>query len=186
MANTSRIPLEMNCMSELTFVDANILVYARDSEAEQKQTTALRCLQLLWEERTGRISVQVLSEYYVTLTRKLKPGLAADDAWDDVQALMSWDPQAIDGGLLELARQIERRYLISWWDAMVVAAAEIQSCTILLSEDFQHGMAFGQVRVHNPFLTRVEETDSAYQVPIARSRHRQRGRPVARRPAPGQ
>ena len=173
-------------MSELTFVDANILVYARDSEATQKQKTAMRCLQFLWQERTGRISVQVLSEYYVALTRKLKPGLDADDAWDDVQALMSWDPQPIDGELLKLARQIERRYITSWWDAMIVAASEIQSCTILLSEDFQHGMVFGQVRVHNPFLARVEDIASAYQVPVARARHRHRGRPLSRGSAPAQ
>jgi predicted nucleic acid-binding protein len=170
-------------MNELTFVDADILVYARDSGQAQKQTTAIGCLQRLWREHTGRTSVQALSEYYVTLTRKLKPGLDADDAWDDVQALMSWEPQAIDGELLKLARDIERRFHTSWWDAMIVAAAEMQSCTLLLSEDFQHGMVFGQVRVHDPFLARVGDIAGEYQVPIARARHRHRGRPLARGPA---
>jgi predicted nucleic acid-binding protein len=167
-------------MNELTFVDANIFIYARDAGQAQKQTTAVRCLQVLWQERAGRTSVQALSEYYVTVTRKLKPGLKADDAWDDVQALMVWDPQAIDGELLERAREVERRYLTNWWDAMIVAAAAIQSCTILMSEGFQHGMVFGQVRVQNPFLARVEEIAGEYQVPIARDRHRHRGRPAAR------
>ena len=166
-------------MSELTFVDTNILVYARDLYQPDKQETAARCLQRLWQDRTGRLSVQVLSEYYVTLTQKLKPGLEADDAWDDMQALMSWAPQAIDAQLLNRAREIERRYRTSWWDATIVAAAQAQSCTVLLSEDFQHGMVFGQVTVRDPFAPGIEEDPDAYQVPIvARPRHRPRGRPV--------
>jgi predicted nucleic acid-binding protein len=166
-------------MSELTFVDTNILVYARDSDQGQKRRIAAQRLSLLWQERTGRTSVQVLSEYYVTLTRKLKPGVRAEDAWDDVQALMSWEPQPLDGEVLERAREIERRYRTSWWDATIVAAAQLQSCTVLLTEDFQDGMAFGQVIVRNPFALRVEKRSDAYRVPlVARPRHRIRGRPT--------
>jgi len=166
-------------MNELTFVDTNILVYARDSDQGQKQKTAARRLSELWQERTGRTSVQVLSEYYVTLTRKLRPGLKAEDAWDDVQALMAWGPQPLDGEMLERASEIERRYRTSWWDATIVAAAHAQSCTDLLTEDFQDGMAFGQVTVRNPFALRVEKRGHAYRVPIApRPRHRARGRPA--------
>lgn len=166
-------------MSEPTFVDTNILVYARDSDQSRKQKIAAQCLGLLWQERTGRTSVQVLSEYYVTLTRKLKPGIRADDAWDDVQALMSWEPQALDGEVLERAREIERRYRTSWWDATIVAAAHMQSCKVLLSEDFQDGMAFGQVIVRNPFAVRVEERGDDHRVPfVPRPRHRGRGRPT--------
>jgi predicted nucleic acid-binding protein len=166
-------------MSELTFVDTNILVYARDSDQGQKQKIAAQRLSDLWRERTGRTSVQVLSEYYVTLTRKLKPGVKAEDAWDDVQAMMSWEPQPLDGEMLERAWEIERRYRTSWWDATIVAAAHAQSCTILLSEDFQDGMAFGQVVVRNPFALRIEERGDAYRVPfVPRPRHRSRGRPA--------
>src|SRR5271165_1988553 len=166
-------------MSELTFVDTNILVYARDADQVQKQETAERCLQRLWQDRTGRLSVQVLSEYYVTLTQKLKPGVKADDAWDDVQALMSWAPQPIDCEVLNRAREIERRYRTSWWDAAIVAAAHSQSCAVLLSEDIQDGMIFGQLTVRNPFAPRVEEQSEAHHVPIvARARHRGRGRPA--------
>jgi predicted nucleic acid-binding protein len=166
-------------MSELTFVDTNILVYTRDSDQDQKQKIAAQRLSLLWQERTGRTSVQVLSEYYVTLTRKLKPGVRTEDAWDDVQALMSWEPQALDGEVLKRAREIERRYRTSWWDATIVAAAHAQSCTVLLSEDFQDGMAFGQIVVRNPFALRIEERSGAYRVPLVpRPRHRSRGRPA--------
>ncbi len=165
-------------MTEYTFVDSNILVYARDLDQGLKQQTALRCVTVLWRERTGRTSVQVLSEYYVTLTRKLKPGVKAEDAWDDVQALMSWEPQPIDVEVLQRARDIERRYRTSWWDATIVAAAQAQSCTVLLSEDFQDGMTFGQLAVRNPFASSVEERRAQYRVPaVPRPRHRARGRP---------
>jgi predicted nucleic acid-binding protein len=168
-------------MNEATFVDTNVLVYARDSDQGVKHKTAARCLNVLWQERTGRTSVQVLSEYYVTLTRKLKPGVEAEDAWDDVQALMSWEPQPIDREVLERAREIERRYRTSWWDATVIAAAQTQSCTLLLSEDFQHGMRFGQLSVRNPFASRVEEGSGETRVPVLpRPRHRTRGRPASR------
>ena len=168
-------------MNGLTFVDANILIYARDLNQAEKQVTAAHCLHLLWQERSGRLSAQVLSEYYVAVTRKLKPGLGADDAWDDVKALMSWEPQAIDSAVLNRAREIELRYRTSWWDATIVAAAQLENCAILLSEDFHHGMVFGPVTVQNPFLARVEENSDACQVPaVARPRHRPRGRPASR------
>jgi len=166
-------------MTEYTFVDSNILVYVRDIDQGLKQHTALQCLSVLWRERTGRTSVQVLSEYYVTLTRKLRPGVKAEDAWDDVQALMSWEPQSIDVEVLERAREIERRYRTSWWDATIVAAAHAQSCKVLLSEDFQDGMMFGQLAVRNPFASHVGEESAQCHVPIMpRPRHRSRGRPA--------
>jgi len=169
-------------MNELTFVDTNILVYARDSGQGQKQKAAAHRLNELWRERTGRTSVQVLSEYYVTLTRKLKPCVRAEDAWDDVQALMSWEPQPLDGEVLERAREVERRYRTSWWDATIVAAAQSQSCAVLLTDDFQDGMVFGRLTVRNPFAPRVEEKGDAHRVSVMpRPLHRARGRPA--RPA---
>ena len=123
--------------------------------------------------------MQVLSEYYVTLTRKLELGFGNEVAWDDVQALMSWDPQPIDVEVLDRAREIERRYRMSWRDATIVAAAQAQSCRVLLSEDFQDGMVFGQVSVRNPFTPGVKEELLEYQVAVApRPRHRTRARPA--------
>jgi predicted nucleic acid-binding protein len=166
-------------MSALVFVDTNIFVYARDARESSKRELAMQWIGRLWQEQSGRTSAQVLSEYYVTLTRKLKPGIAQDDAWDDVQALMAWDPQQIDRELLSLAREVERRYQFSWWDSMIVAAAQLQSCTVLLSEDLQEGMLFDRMVVRNPFVTKVEDVREGYQVPMrARPRHRKRGRPA--------
>jgi predicted nucleic acid-binding protein len=166
-------------MNALVFVDTNIFVYARDARESSKRELATQWIARLWQEQTGRTSAQVLSEYYVTLTRKLKPGIGQDDAWDDVQSLMAWDPQQIDRELLSLAREVERRYRLSWWDSMIVAAAQLQGCTVLLSEDLQSGMAFDRVVVRNPFIVRVEDAQEAYLVPMkARPRHRSRGRPT--------
>jgi predicted nucleic acid-binding protein len=165
-------------MTDTTFVDTNILVYARDSRDESKQLLAQHSLERLWQERTGRVSAQVLSEYYVTLTRRLKPGLPADAAWDDVEALMAWKPQATDRAVLLRARDIELRFQTSWWNATIVAAAQVQGCRILLSEDFQHGMTFDQVTVRNPFTGAVGEPLADYITTLPpRSRHRPRGRP---------
>jgi predicted nucleic acid-binding protein len=125
--------------------------------------------------------VQVLSEYYTTVTRKLRPGLEPDEAWDDVNALFAWQPQKTDRPLLERAREIERRHGLSWWDSMIVAAAQLQNCEVLLSEDLQHGWTCGTVTVRNPFADRIEEARPSYAALAAPlSRHRPRGRPKKR------
>lgn len=166
-------------MTDRTFVDTNILVYARDAGETRKQPLAAECLNQLWRTRSGRISMQVLSEYYVTVTHKLKPGMTTDAAWDDIGDLMSWKPRDTDRETLTRAYETVRRYGTTWWDSMIVAAAELQGCSILLSEDFQEGMVFfGQLRVRNPFTPTVEEPSTAYtaqEAPIPR--HRARGRP---------
>jgi predicted nucleic acid-binding protein len=171
-------------MNEIAFVDTNVLVYARDSRYPRQQSVAAVNLRNLWLHRSGRTSAQVLSEYYVTMTCKLSPGLAADDAWDDVQAFLSWNPQPIDAEVLTRAREIERRYQTNWWDAAIVAAAQLQGCNILLSEDFQHGMTFGAVTVRNPFASTVSEANASYSAgastSLARPLHPPRGRPARR------
>lgn len=168
-------------MTATVFVDTNVLVYARDATETAKQPIALQWLDELWGEDRGRTSTQVLSEYYVTVTRKLARPLKPDDAWDYVRALLAWEPQEITCDLLLRAREIERRYSTSWWDSLIVAAAELQNCSVLLTEDLQDGMAFGSVAVRNPFTARI--ADERVQYAAARppvSRHRPRGRPRSR------
>jgi predicted nucleic acid-binding protein len=166
-------------MTELSFVDTNILVYAYDSNQPRKRSVASDLLQRLWQERKGRASMQVMNEFYVTVTKKLRPAIDVERAWDDVLALMAWDPQPMNREVLIGAREVERRYLTSWWDATIVAAAQAQRCTILLSEDFQDGMVFGQLKVRNPFVPRVQEPQAEYQVKLLpRPLHRARGRPA--------
>ena len=168
-------------MTAPVFVDTNVLVYARDAGEPAKQVLAAGWLEHLWRERLGRTSLQVLSEYYVNVTRKLVPGLAPDDAWDDVEALLTWDPQAIDEALMRRGREIERRYRLSWWDSLVVGAAQLQGCGLLLTEDLQEGAVYGGVTVRSPFKLAVGESRAQYAaMPGAVSRHKSRGRPKRR------
>jgi predicted nucleic acid-binding protein len=85
----------MSFMSDRVFVDTNVLVYSRDTSQGDKQQVAARWMETLWERGTGRTSVHVLNEFFVTVTGKLKPGLERGDAWADVQDLMSWEPQPV-------------------------------------------------------------------------------------------
>lgn len=165
-------------MTAAVFVDTNVLVYARDLDEPVKQPAAARWIERLWMEQAGRTSIQVLNEFYVTVTRKLRPGMAPEDAWADVHALLAWDPQPIDRELVLRAREVERRHRLSWWDAMIVAAAQLQGCTLLLTEDLQDGWHCDGVTVCNPFTTSVSEDRARYEpTPAPRSRHRPRGRP---------
>jgi predicted nucleic acid-binding protein len=163
-------------MSALVFVDTDVLLYARDAGEPGKQPRAAEWLGYLWREQLGRTSTQVLCEYYVNLTRRLDPGLAPDEAWDDVQALLSWRPQPIDQDTLLRGREIEMRYRLSWWDSLIVAAAQLQGCAILLTEDLQDGAVLGGVTVRNPFSFRIEDAaGGSYQLAMP---SRRRGRPL--------
>ena len=105
------------------FVDTNVFVYARDTAQGEKHARAVEWLERIWRDQTGRTSMQVLSELYVTLTRKLRPGLTADAEWDDIEALLAWNPFPTDRDLITRARRVEARYRTNWWDGLIVAAA---------------------------------------------------------------
>jgi predicted nucleic acid-binding protein len=107
----------------------------------------------LWRSRSGRISRQVLHEYYVTVTRKLNPGLSPAIARQDVRALLQWSPIPADGELLDRVWLIEDRYRLAFWDALIVAAAVAAGARILLSEDMQEGAEIEGVLIVNPFRT---------------------------------
>lgn len=165
-------------MTATVFVDTNVFVCARDPGEPIKQPVAAAWLDHLWRGQLGRTSVQVLSEYYTTMTRKLDPGLSSADAWDDVTALFAWRPWPIDHALLQRGREIERRHRLAWWDSLIVAAAEAQACPLLLSEDLQDGGQYGSVAVRNPFTLAVEEATVRYRaLPPPQTRHPSRGRP---------
>lgn len=105
----------------------------------------------LWEGRNGKLSVQVLNEYFVKVTQKLHPGLSPDEAWDDVEALAVWEPLSLDLPLLQRGFAVQRRYGLSWWDSLIVAAAEAAACTTILSEDLASGAQYFGITVENPF-----------------------------------
>jgi len=171
-------------MTAPVFVDANVLIYARDPGELAKQQRAQVWLAHLWREGIGRTSMQVLSDFYVNVTRKLAAPVAPESAWQELSTFLAWRPQPIDDALMRRAWEIEQRHRLSWWDSMVVGAAQLQGCELMLTEDLQDGTVFGGVMVRSPFTLDVREPAAAYAVtPLAKPRHRSRGRP--RRPHPG-
>ena len=133
------------------FVDTNVLVYARDLSEAEKQRRAAEWIGSLWETGLGRLSFQVLQEYYVTLTAKLDPPRKTEDARDDVMALRAWKPEAIDHRTLETAWDIQDRYGYSWWDALIVTSALHSGARYLLTEDLQAGQVIDGLTIISPF-----------------------------------
>jgi predicted nucleic acid-binding protein len=134
-----------------SFVDTNILVYAEDREAKSKHDIARDLVLGLWNDRQGVLSVQVLQEFYVTVTRKLKKPLRAATALDVVREYLTWTVVENTGNLLVQAAELQQRAQLSFWDAMVVQAAIQAGCDRLYTEDLNAGQRFGSVLVVNPF-----------------------------------
>ena len=149
-------------MSVRQFVDTNILVYSRDTTDREKHAVASETMRRLWKDRSGVISTQVCNEFYVTVTRKLTPGLTPEEAWDDIDALLAWNPVPVDASSMRVARHIEQRYGLSWWDSLIVATCSQAGCTEILSEDLNPDQEYLGIRVTNPFDTAGEilETES--------------------------
>jgi predicted nucleic acid-binding protein len=131
------------------FVDTNVLVYAVDQADLKKHQRARAWSAELWRSRRGRVSFQVLQEFYLTVVRK-RPG-AREEARANIRDLLAWRPVSVDGGLLDRGWTLQDRYRLSFWDALVVAAAKAASCAYLLSEDLQAGQELDGVLVVNPF-----------------------------------
>lgn len=119
-------------MNASYFVDTNILVYGRDSSEPAKQPQASRWIEGLWKSRAGAISIQVLNKYYYTVTQKLDPGMTRQEARKDVSSLTAWNPIPVESRTLGRAWLLQDRFSLSWWDALIVAAAQISGAMFLL------------------------------------------------------
>ena len=139
------------------FVDTNVLGYSRDASNRDKQSLASEWISHLWKSGTGRLSVQVIAEYYAVVTGKLKPGMEIASAREDVEDLFSWHPLPMTPALIAEAWVIQDLFHLSWWDSLIVSAAKVLQCPYLLSEDFQHSQDFDGIRVINPFRIRPNE-----------------------------
>ncbi len=133
------------------FVDTNVLVYRHDATEPLKQERAAGWIDSLWQSHAGRISVQVMQEFYSTVTRKLKPGLERDVARQLLEPYEAWEPVPMSPALLRLAWNLEDSYSLSWWDSLIVAAAHRSRSRFLLSEDLSHDAEIGSVRILSPF-----------------------------------
>lgn len=136
-------------MTAPVFVDTNVLIYALDEADRKKQESAREWRAELWKRHQGRISFQVLQEFYVKVTRRWPD--ARQDARAEVRDLLAWRPVSVDAEILVGAWRLQDRYRISFWDALIVAAAKAASCRYLLTEDLQAGQDFDGLLVVNPF-----------------------------------
>ena len=146
------MPTGTASMSDKYFVDTNILIYSQDASEPHKQPIARKLLEKLWNERSGSLSVQVLNEYFVNVTRKIEFPLTPQEAWSDVQAFQAWHPTPLTMELMERSHRLHLAHSLSWWDSLIVSAAQASCCTLLYSEDLSHNAHYDQVRICNPFF----------------------------------
>jgi predicted nucleic acid-binding protein len=142
----------MNSMSDVVFVDTNILVCAYDADAGVKRDRASKKLRELWATDTGRISVQVLQEFYVSVTRKLTTTVARSTAREVVSAYGAWVREPTTAETVLRATDIVELAQISFWDALIVAAAEQVGAAQVLSEDLNDGQVIAGIKVINPLV----------------------------------
>ena len=138
-------------MTEKVFVDSNVLVYAHDADAGDKQRIAADVVAQILDTRSGVLSLQVLQEFYSTVTRKLRSAITRDVARDLLRSYSSWTIQTLTPEDVVAASFIEQRYQLSIWDALIIQAAVLAGARKLLSEDLQHGQSISGVTIENPF-----------------------------------
>lgn len=139
-------------MSDRYFVDTNILIYAHDTSAGPKHERAKALVEKLWRDRTGIVSTQVLQELAVNMRRRAGRPLDAKATRDVVADYLTWQVVVNAGESILEALDLEARYQLSFWDALVVHAAQASGAEVLYSADFSHGQTYGSVRVFNPLF----------------------------------
>ena len=144
-------------MTAPVFVDTNVLLYAADTADERKHRAASEWRLELWKSRRGRVSYQVLQEFHVQAVRKSPQ--SADAAEAEVRDLFAWDPVVVDASVIEAAWRLQKRFSLSFWDALIVGAAKAAGCSYLLTEDLSHGQDLDGVRVVSPFRVAPSDLD---------------------------
>jgi predicted nucleic acid-binding protein len=137
-------------MSGKTFIDTNVLIYAHDKDAGAKHEIAKTVLRDLWSERTGVLSVQVLQEFYVNVTRKISSPLSKDLARLVVSSYAIWCTETTPTEIISAFR-IEDESRIGFWGALIVSCASKDGATRILSEDLNAGQRIAGILIENPF-----------------------------------
>ena len=138
-------------MSDNVFFDTNVLVYSFDSVDLRKHEVASRLITESFVQGSGVLSTQVLKEFYVTVTRKISHTMPSETAERVIRDFSLWRVVETTVPLILRGIRIQMKNRISFWDAMIVAAAKNADCSVLYTEDLGHGMVIEDVRVHNPF-----------------------------------
>ena len=140
-------------MSDKVFVDTNILIYAHDLDAGQKNAISSAVIKDLWQNRSGIISIQVLQEFYVNVTRKIPNPLPKPKAREIIESYLAWDLELNEVITILAASEIEERYNLSFWDALIVAAACNAKADKIITEDLNHGQMIEGILIENPFAS---------------------------------
>jgi predicted nucleic acid-binding protein len=138
-------------MNGKAFVDTNVLVYAHDASTGAKHARAVRLVEDLWRSGSGVLSTQVLQELCINLRRKVKTPLSSQETYRLLQDYLNWKIVVNDAAAVLQALKLEVRYQISFWDALILQAAETAGVDVLYSEDLASGQKYGSLRVQNPF-----------------------------------
>lgn len=139
-------------MPDLVFVDSNILVYAHDRTNPVKHAKAREAVRRCWAEETGCLSLQVLQEFYVNITRKVRHPLPRRAARNLIGAYAVWPIALLTPDHVIAASHIEERYHLQFWDALIISAAQLLNAGTILSEDFQPGLEIDGLSIRNPLL----------------------------------
>jgi predicted nucleic acid-binding protein len=138
-------------MSDRLFLDTNVLVYAYDRYAPLKQKKAQSLIAEGIRKENLFLSVQVLGEFFNVVTRHIPKPMTIEEAEEIITTVSVLPVQEIDLAMVKRAIATLRTYKISYWDALIVSAAERAGCTVILSEDLSDGQTYNEMQVHNPF-----------------------------------
>ena len=139
-------------MSDKVFLDTNILVYAYDDSHPKKQKQAQILLLKSIEEENGWISVQVLGEFFSVVTKKIQQTMSPEEAGNTIELFSIMHVVEIDAVMVGRAIGVVKQYRISYWDALIIAAAERSGCRMILTEDLNHGQIYNEIQAVNPFI----------------------------------
>jgi predicted nucleic acid-binding protein len=138
-------------MSDKVFVDTNVLVYAHDLDAGDRHSVASQVVAALWGSRSAVISTQVLQEFYVNATRKIPSPLPRAVARQIVRTYATWQTESVGPLEIQAASELEEHYRLSFWDALIVAAAVKGGASRILTEHMSPGRVISGVRIESPF-----------------------------------
>lgn len=138
-------------MTERRFFDTNVLVYAHDSTDPRRQEIAAALLEDCLRAGTAVLSLQVLQEFYVVATRKLRPPLHPNEARSLVGDFLHHPLVETTGSHVLRAIDLSVASQVSLWDALIFVAAASAGCSVLYSEDLAHGSTIAGVKIENPF-----------------------------------
>ncbi len=137
---------------EIVFLDTNTLVYANDGAEPAKRERARELIRSAIVSGNGCISTQVLSEFWVTVTNKLKTPLSTDLAREQINLFAAFRVMPVEQATVLEALRIQERWKLSYWDAQIVASALQANASVLFSEDLQDGCVIESITVKNPFI----------------------------------